>query len=257
MALTDNLVAYYKLDESSGNAADSSGGGFTLTNTNTVAYSAGKINNAADGGASNTNKSLQVSNNLGFTDTTDGTWSQWVNVTTAPTENQQLCFTHHYIDAGKGRFWMYGMFGGVFKIRLYQDSSSPAVLDVAQTLTTGTWYHIVVTYLNSSNLTTVYVNGSSIGTVNFGTRNAQTGNFFCILNFNGGTLPFKGLVDEVGVWTRVLSGTEITSLYNGGAGLQYPFSTSAIKTLNGVAKASIKTINGVAIASVKTFNGVA
>ena len=47
MALTDNLVSYWKLDESSGNAADSVGSN-TLTNTNTVTYSAGKINNGAD-----------------------------------------------------------------------------------------------------------------------------------------------------------------------------------------------------------------
>lgn len=256
MALTTNLVSYYKLDESSGNAADSVGG-FTLTNTNTVTYSAGKINNGADGGASNSNKSLQVSNNLGFTDSTDVTWSQWVNVTTAPTEGQQQCFTNHYINGGKGRFWMYTMTGGVLKLRMYQDAGAPSTLDITQTLTTGTWYHIVVTYLNSSNLTTVYVNGSSVGTINFGARNAVSPDYFSILNWGGGTLPWKGLVDEVGVWSRVLSGTEINSLYNGGAGLQWPFSTTSIKTINGLAKASIKTINGLAIASVKTFNGVA
>lgn len=36
-----------------------------------------------------------------------------------------------------------------------------------------------------------------------------------------------------------------------------PASTSAVKTWNGLAKASIKTINGLAIASVKTVNGLA
>ena len=44
MALTDNLVSYWKLDESSGNAADSVGSN-TLTNTGTATYAAGKINN--------------------------------------------------------------------------------------------------------------------------------------------------------------------------------------------------------------------
>ncbi len=39
MALTDGLVAYYKLDESSGNATDSVGG-FNMTNTNTCTFSA-------------------------------------------------------------------------------------------------------------------------------------------------------------------------------------------------------------------------
>src|SRR3990167_4391769 len=47
MALTDNLFAYYKFDESSGDAADSAGGGLTMTNQNTATYVAGKIGNAA------------------------------------------------------------------------------------------------------------------------------------------------------------------------------------------------------------------
>ena len=34
---------------------------------------------------------------------------------------------------------------------------------------------------------------------------------------------FDGIMDEVGIWNRVLSDSEITELYNGGAGLTYPF----------------------------------
>ncbi|MDX1951507.1 MAG: LamG-like jellyroll fold domain-containing protein [Verrucomicrobiota bacterium] len=48
MALTDNLVGRWKFDESSGNAADSSGNGNTLTNNGTVPYVAGALGNAAD-----------------------------------------------------------------------------------------------------------------------------------------------------------------------------------------------------------------
>ena len=44
MSLTTNLVSYWKLDESSGNAADSVGSN-TLTNTGTATYGTGKINN--------------------------------------------------------------------------------------------------------------------------------------------------------------------------------------------------------------------
>lgn len=49
MALTDNLVSYWKLDESSGNASDSVGSN-TLTNNGTAGYASGKINNAVDFG---------------------------------------------------------------------------------------------------------------------------------------------------------------------------------------------------------------
>src|SRR3990167_8592069 len=47
MALTDQLISYWKFDESSGNAADSHGAN-TLTNTNTATFGTGKINNGTD-----------------------------------------------------------------------------------------------------------------------------------------------------------------------------------------------------------------
>lgn len=40
---SSNLKMWYKLDETSGNAADSSGGGFTLTNTGTATYTTGQV----------------------------------------------------------------------------------------------------------------------------------------------------------------------------------------------------------------------
>lgn len=48
MALNTNILASWKFDESSGNATDSSGNGKTLTNTNSISYVSGKVNNAAD-----------------------------------------------------------------------------------------------------------------------------------------------------------------------------------------------------------------
>jgi len=37
---------------------------------------------------------------------------------------------------------------------------------------------------------------------------------------------FKGIIDEVGIWNRALTSTEISELYNSGNGLQYPFGIS-------------------------------
>ena len=49
MALTDNLRAWYKFDESSGNIADSSGSGIgSILNINSTPFVSGKIGNAAD-----------------------------------------------------------------------------------------------------------------------------------------------------------------------------------------------------------------
>ena len=53
-----------------------------------------------------------------------------------------------------------------------------------------------------------------------------TGTISNIYNFNIGarsnTQFFAGLVDEVGVWDKELSSSEVTELYNSGAAKQYP-----------------------------------
>ena len=53
-----------------------------------------------------------------------------------------------------------------------------------------------------------------------------------------------------------MSATWTNSVNNLASLATYKGSTTNIKTINGLAKASIKTINGLAIASVKTFNGL-
>ena len=47
MALTDNLISVWEMDEASGDAIDAHGSN-DLTDTNTVAAAAGKINGARD-----------------------------------------------------------------------------------------------------------------------------------------------------------------------------------------------------------------
>lgn len=59
MSLSTNLISYWKLDETSGNAVDSVGSN-TLTNNNSVSFSTALINNGANFGTANTNKYYQV-----------------------------------------------------------------------------------------------------------------------------------------------------------------------------------------------------
>ena len=75
MALTDNLVSYWKLDESSGDAVDAVA---SLSAVNTsVTYSAGKINNGAvyNGSAYHT-----IADNAAIKPSSDISISCWVNV---------------------------------------------------------------------------------------------------------------------------------------------------------------------------------
>ena len=102
------------------------------------------------------------------------------------------------------------------------------------TLGTSGWYHLVLTFdpTVSSGTMKGYVNA-----VERTTRASCAGNgandVNLIIKFvlgaswsgytNGTQNSALAIMDEVGVWNRALSADEVTSLYNSGAGLQYPF----------------------------------
>lgn len=81
-------------------------------------------------------------------------------------------------------------------------------------LTTGRWYHVVYTYNSSGNAVKMYLNGNQdySGTV----ADANSGSEVHIgVGYNG---YFNGKIDEVRIYNRELSATEITQLYHGGRG---------------------------------------
>ena len=241
MALTDNLVSYWKLDESSGNAADSVGSN-TLTNVNTATYAAGKINNGV-------NLELDSSQYLSVADASQTglnladsiSISLWVNFESIRTvTNEANTFV------AKGNIDGLTQAGYIFWISKtatdsklffwYRDSVNNAVnFNATWAPSTATWYHVVAVFDDVAHTGTFYVNGSQQGSTtsslanNIGPEGSQP---FMIGNHSaaGTDKLFDGLMDEVGIWSRVLTSTEVTSLYNGGAGFAYPFSGGGATT---------------------------
>lgn len=231
MALTDNLVSYWTLDETSGTRADSHGSN-DLADNNTVGYAAGKLNNAADFERDNSeylsaadHSSLDLTGDISVSlwvklETQVPSWlrydlvGKWINTDTFGDHSWVLSYYH---DSG------YFLSFGVAAL----DYQNPQWHPVSQTLSTGTWYHIVATWDASEHTATFYVDGSSIGSNNSGTYTSQasTAAPLRIGAASGGGSAVDGLIDEVGLWSRVLSSSEVTSLYNSGTPLAYPFST--------------------------------
>ena len=224
MALTDNLLAWYKFNEASGNAADSSGNGHTLTNSNSTAFVTGKIGNAAD---------LVPASGNGFNDSTSPTWPSIGGDATI-----QVWF---YPDANHGAegaglvaylsseaVGNYMLAWGSQRIYAY-DRPTAGSWRVYQTPASGVslsnWHHIV--WRRSSDTVTIWIDGSSVSVTSAGGATTGWGTPWFIIggytSADPGYIP-DGKVDMVGVWDRAISDSEIGQLYNGGTGFDHPFS---------------------------------
>lgn len=226
MALTDQLVAYYKLDESSGNATDTVGG-FTLTNTNTVGYGAALINNGADFGAGNTNKRLQVANDLGI----DGgaiSINIWVKMKAEIASGTQTFFVHGGATSHVNDMVAYDYNGGTRQLTLNRQQQNTANNTASGAATLGTANFNMITYTYDATTAKLYLNGNSTPIASLTTSgNGASGSAdqFFIGHDNGEWLnTYSSIIaDEGGVWSRALSTAEISSLYNSGSGFAHPF----------------------------------
>lgn len=217
MAITTPL-SYWKLDESSGDAVDAVA---SLNAVNTsVTYSAGKINNGAvyNGSAYHT-----IADNAAIKPSSDISISAWVNITS--TSSYQMLLAKGE-NTGDTRSYELRCFGTTTRLEV-QMRTGGGSYDASQTTTaigTGVWTHIVYTRTGTTHK--IYINAvsdtlsSSVttsGSIDYNADNLWFGQ-------RNGAFRFNGKLDEVGIWNVALTQAEVTELYNGGAGNQYPFS---------------------------------
>jgi hypothetical protein len=215
MSLTDNLVAYWKMDEASGNREDAQAA-LDLTDVNTVGSAAGKISTAGDYIAANS-ENLTRGGGL----TTNGasrTVSLWAKPDLTGTQRGVANASNQAATPlSAGPLWLMVQRAtdvwAVFHGAAYRDTSTP-------TIVAGNWYHLVYTFDSGTNGVVLYVNGVSRATAT-AADNAVTPTH---TYFGGGfNAYFDGLIDECGIWSRALTSDEVTSLYNSGNGFTYPF----------------------------------
>lgn len=245
MALTDQLVSYWKFDESSGNAADSVGSN-TLTNINTAAYASAKINNGIDlerGSSQQMQIAHASQSGLQLTTLTIACWVNFESLVSVTNDTNTFA-TKGNIDGLTEVGYIFWLSKTATDRKLFfwwrigtNDANQHSVVWEPST---ATWYHVAVTFDNTANECKFYVNGSQQGATgtSLATALQPEGNQpFIVGNHSDETDSgklFDGIIDELGVWSRALSSTEISSLYNGGTGLSYPFggvSVTATPTL--------------------------
>lgn len=219
MALSTNLVAYYKLDGNSNDSVGSNNGTDTSVSYST---SYGKINQGAsfNGSSSYINLNNKIASGTAIT---VSCWiyslsaSQAQDVTIFSNQNDTntygIVFSRNTATANQ-----WGMFYGDGSGHWYTYNANYF------TISANTWHHLVCTI--NGNVVYVYLDGTQVINYSGGANvNFTNSNNFTLGLDSAHTAGryFNGYIDEVGIWSRALSSTEVSQLYNGGAGLQYPF----------------------------------
>jgi hypothetical protein len=207
-----NLVAHWKFDEGSGTTAtDASGNGNTGTLVNGPLWAAGRVGNALYFDGIDDNVTVPDSASLHLSSAF--TLSAWVNPTVAQSDFTAAIAkntaTDHvyflYATSGAGYCGSNG-----FPLAGANLSGTQQVICNSSGLPLNTWSYLTSTY-DGSNFK-FYVNGSLTQTVPFtGTIDPSTG----ILQIGASRFGeyFKGFIDEVRIYNRALSATEIQATY--------------------------------------------
>jgi len=96
------------------------------------------------------------------------------------------------------------------------------------------WVHIGFTFNATSKLVRLYVNGTVKNTTTVTDNKIIECDETVVGNYKSYSIETRTLIDEVGIWTRPLSQTEVDSLYNTGSGEFYPFTTTTAPRIGNI-----------------------
>ncbi|HEU5004919.1 MAG TPA: capsid cement protein [Candidatus Saccharimonadales bacterium] len=209
-SLTTGLMSYWNLDEASGTTVkDSVNTNYGVANGTTI--TGGKKNYARSFNGTSDYVDLGNGNTLNQTSTLS--ISAWIK------NNDPTCSgVGSYILGGDNNGYGFYLLNGSCKVSFGKIGISGASGNIAITDTTS-WHHVVMTYSGSQ--LRFYVDGvaDSANPVAYSTGFSTGSHYY--LGGRSGSNYFKGSIDEVGLWNKVLSAQEVSDLYNGGNGDPY------------------------------------
>lgn len=218
--LSTSLKSFWLLNEASGTTRVDSHGSNDMSDTGTVGQTSGVSGFAAD--FEDSIPSYLSNSSTDYTETGDWSVSFWIN--------PESLTTNHYVfnrnDAGLPldmAIWVTstGIITGEFR----NPSNAKTTYTSSVTLSTATWTHVVVTADISAATIKIYVNGSEDTSASAVSTSATTmdQNHTTInigQNQSGGN-TYDGALHDAGLWTKILTSSEVTDLYNSGARLPY------------------------------------
>lgn len=224
MALTDSIVAYWKLDEASGTRYDSVGSSH-LTDYSTVPSGTGKIGTGVVLPGATANEYLYCASNsaleMGDIDFCMCGWYQKTGSTYYATVGKfNSNSTGDYIlEPNTYNGCKFGVIGSNLQPVLATDNYA---------ITMNEWVFLFGWHDSVANQIGLQVNDRTPVVVSHTLGVAITSTQFMVGAYSDTQYPSQSMsIDEIGIWKRVLTSDERAALYNSGAGLTYPFSSTA------------------------------
>jgi len=125
---------------------------------------------------------------------------------------------------------LYGSAADRFRFLLYTptDNQVEVAANNFGSPSTGTWYCVVAWHNAAANTMNISVNDGTVDSAGTGgsLQAASTADFWIgALEGVNPTYPLNGRIDDVNLAKRVWSASDITAFYNGGTGVEYPYTT--------------------------------
>lgn len=228
VSLTTNYVAGWHLNEASGNALDVLGVN-DLTDNGGCGSGTGIINGARTFNGT-TQRFTHVDNADFSIAGTSATFTAWVKLNTTPLTGtaRTILAKYNYTTSNREYTLLAENPGTTSRYRFYVSSDGVTAVSIAADSfgipTANVWTFVVAWIDIVANTINIQINNGPVDSTAY-----SSGVFDGVSDFEMGSLNqllnywMDGLIDETGFWKRVLSAAERTSLYNGGAGLAYPF----------------------------------
>ena len=198
------FVAHFK-----GEDANDSKGTNHLTNNGTVTFPAGKFNNGFSFNGSSQYMG-DATNKLGLNTDADISFSFWVKPTAQVGTNLQDALISFNNDAHR-IIIEYADVAGVKKLGI---NTGGGFSGINQILANDTWYHIVVSYAQSSGGFTIYVDSVLLGSVTDTNKSTNIDGFYIGMQSTAeNTSYFSGMIDEVGVFSRQFTPADVLVAY--------------------------------------------
>ena len=232
-SLETDLISWWTLDETSGTNAEDIWGtnNGTLENTEDGDWVDGIIGNGLkiDG----VDERIVVPNSTSLDAVGEGSITAciWFNTTTKTAEHYLL----EKSDGNNFAIHIYGPRGTTGYMKTYlKDGSNQPIIEGTTDCADGEWHHVCVVRDTTEDKLRLYVDGAEDNTEVEDTTNADmsnTANFIIGSKYNDVNY-WTGTIDEVGIWNRSLSASEISDLCNLGSGTNPEQITTNSVTLN-------------------------